>query len=90
MTTFDNKCEILSDVWLNYRNDDEFVEFIEYNDLGLPFAYGHSSGLITLTDMSRSMIIETFDNLISLLGIIEDVGFESIGDMFGQAEADGN
>jgi hypothetical protein len=34
--TFDNKISILAELWMNYRDDEELQDFIEYNDLGLP------------------------------------------------------
>lgn len=80
-TTFENKTNILSDIWLNYRNDSEFADFIEYNDLGLPLAYAISSGIVSATDRAREFIEETFDLLMSGLGIDEDTGFESLDDM---------
>ena len=38
MTDYKTKCSILNQVWLTYRYEDEFEDFIEYNDLGLPLA----------------------------------------------------
>jgi hypothetical protein len=36
MTPIETIYEILADLWINYKYDDEFEDFIEYNDLGLP------------------------------------------------------
>jgi hypothetical protein len=79
-TTFDNKCAILSDIWLNYRNDEQFQDFIEYNDMGLPLAYALSEGIVKGTDMSTTFVDETFDILITGLNI-EDTGFDSLDDI---------
>ena len=38
-TDFSTKTAILADLWINYRDEGEFEDFIEYNDLGLPLAY---------------------------------------------------
>ena len=38
-TDFSKRCEILSDLWMNYRTDEQLTDFIEYNDMGLPLAY---------------------------------------------------
>jgi hypothetical protein len=76
-TTFENKCEILADIWLNYRDDAEFTDFIEYNDLGLPLAYAISSGIVESTDRAKSFIEETFELLLAGLEI-EDTGFEDL------------
>jgi hypothetical protein len=80
MTTFDNKCLILADLWLNYRSNEDFVDFIEYNDMGLPLAYALSEGIVKGTEMSDKFVDETFDLLLAGIGI-EDTGFESLDDV---------
>jgi hypothetical protein len=80
MTTFENKCLIISDVWLNYRYDEQFLDFIEYNDMGLPLAYAISEGIVKSTDLAETFVNEAFDLLLA--GIeIEDTGFESLDDL---------
>jgi hypothetical protein len=79
-TTFDNKCAILADVWLNYRYDEQFLDFIEYNDMGLPLAYALSEGIVKGTDLSTTFIEETFGLLLAGLEI-DDTGFESLDDV---------
>ena len=79
-TTYDNKCSILSDIWLNYRNDTEFADFIEYNDLGLPLAYAIAEGIVDSTELATNFINETFDLLLAGLGV-EDTGFDSLDDV---------
>lgn len=80
-TTFQNKCSILSELWMSYRNDINFEEFISYNDLGLPLAYAISSGIAKATDLSDKFIGETFNLLLSSLEVA-DTGFESLDDIF--------
>ena len=82
MTTFDNKCYILSELWLNYRNDEEFQDFVTYNDLGLPLAYAISEGVVKTTPMADAFIEETFDLLLSALGV-DDAGFDNLNDLLG-------
>lgn len=83
LTPFSDKCHILGDLWLNYRNDEEFVDFIEYNDLGLPLAYAIGEGIVVDTNLSNSLINETWDLLLAGLGI-EDVGYTSLDEMLGE------
>ncbi len=80
MTTFENKCVILADLWLNYRDDDNFEDFIQYNDMGLPLAYALSEGIVKGTELSNKFIDETFDLLLSGLGI-EDSDYQSLDDL---------
>lgn len=86
-TEFITKAEILSDLWMNYRDDEAFTDFIEYNDLGLPLAYALTSSMITLKPVAEELINETFDLLIEALGV-EDTGFESLDELLGSEGID--
>lgn len=82
MTPFSSKCEILADLWLNYRTEEDFADFIEYNDLGLPLSYAVANNLATINDTGEGMINETFDLLLAGIGL-EDTGFETLDDVMG-------
>ena len=84
-TPYSTKAEILADLWMNYRNDEEFEDFIEYNDLGLPLAYAISTDVVKSTDLAEKFIEETFSLLLAGLEI-EDTGFESMDDLLGSLE----
>lgn len=86
-THYTNKCEILGDLWMNYRNDQEFADFVEYNDLGLPLAYAIANNIVKSTEMAQRFIEETFDVLLGGLNI-EDVGFENLNDVLAYGELD--
>ena len=79
-TSFENKTTILSEVWLNYRDELEFEDFIEYNDLGLPLSYASSSGLATINESAKDLIDETWKLFLEHVGL-EDTGFESLDDI---------
>lgn len=69
---FIDKADILGELWLNYKSDKEFSDFIEYNDLGLPLAYFISDGLVgELSDQAVKYVEETFDIFLAGLGIKE-------------------
>lgn len=82
MTNFDNKCSILAELWMNYRGDDEFADFIEYNDLGLPLAYMIAEELVKPTELAQNYINETFALFIAALGFDDDEGYTSLDEMF--------
>lgn len=84
-TTFSDKCHILADLWLNYRDDEDFQDFVEYNDLGLPLAYALSNNIVEVSSMAEQFVIETFDLLLAGLEI-EDTGFISLDEVMGEAE----
>lgn len=84
-TTIENKIAILAELWVNYRQDEEFTDFIEYNDIGLPVAYALANQITIGTELSDAFINETFDLLLAAL-TVEDSGFESLDDLFAKAE----
>ena len=84
-TPFENKCAVLSELWLNSRDDEQFAEFIEYNDIGLPLAYILDNGIADLNDTTENYINETFALLLELLEIV-DQGFEDFEEVMSAAE----
>jgi hypothetical protein len=85
-TDFSNKIIILSDLWINYRDDDDFDDFIQYNDLGLPLAYLINTELAAVTDQGRIYIEETFNLLCAALDIDLDGEYNSLIEMFNKSE----
>lgn len=79
---FSNKISILSELWMNYRDDEQMQDFIEYNDLGLPAAYFAHTKLMTLTDQAEMFINETYDLFIASLEA-EDKEYESLDELLG-------
>lgn len=80
-TPFEIKCNILADLWMNYRQDSDFKDFVEYNDIGLPAAWLLAEDILSVTERVRPMIEETFLLLMHALDIEEDPGFDSLEDM---------
>jgi hypothetical protein len=83
-TDLDTKAAILSDLWLAYKTDDKFKDFIEYNDVGLPLAFLYTEGLVEIKNAGSMFIEETFEILLTTLGI-EDTGFETLDDVLGSS-----
>ena len=80
-TTIENKCSILSELWMDYRDDVNFDDFISYADLGLPLAYAIDNEIVKLTPNAEKFITEAFDLLVTSMGL-EDTGFETLDDIF--------
>ncbi len=78
--TFDNKVSILAELWMNYRDDEQLKDFIEYNDLGLPMAYFLMNELVLPTKQSEVYIDETYNLFISSLGA-NDIQYESLDEL---------
>jgi len=83
--TFNNRVSILAELWMNYRDDEQLKDFIEYNDLGLPLAYFLMNELVLPTNQSQVYIDETYELLIKSLGAA-DVEYESLDELLGAAE----
>lgn len=79
-TAFSDKCNILSDLWLNYKDDPEFEDFIEYNDIGLPLAFCITHEIVAPTEIAKGYINEAFDLLLEALRA-EDTGYTSLDEL---------
>lgn len=87
-TTFENKCAILADLWLNYKDNEELEDFVEYNDLGLPLAYCIHTKLADVTDDGISYVEETFNLLCKGLDVDLDAEYESLNELMELQEDD--
>jgi hypothetical protein len=81
---FKKKCAILNELWSNYRHDEDFEDFVEYNDLGLPLAAMIDEEIVVSTPRAEIYINETFDLLIAALEI-EEQDYDSLDAMFFEA-----
>ena len=81
LTPFSDQCVILADLWLNYRSDEDFTDFIEYNDIGLPLAYAVTNGLAEVNSVGESLIEETFSLLLEGLGVEDSGDFDNLDDL---------
>ena len=79
-TTFENKALILGQLWIQFKGEDEWSDFFEYNDLGLPLAFAFAEGIINHTTTLEQYINETWDLFIEGLDV-EDTGFENIEEL---------
>ena len=83
--TFENKVTILSELWINYRDDEQLQDFIEYNDLGLPMAYLLFNDIVSTTDNSEAYINETYDLFIASVEV-DDIEYTNLSEIFGDAQ----
>ena len=90
MTDFTKVCEILGVLYANYKEDEEFKDFIDFNDLGLPLAYFASEKLCEVSDDGARYIMETWILFLKGLGL-EDTGvWDNLEDVFESAEEKNN
>lgn len=84
MTPFSKKCEILGELWLKYREDENFEDFIQYNDLGLPLAYAISESVVGSTQKAEMIINETWLLLLESLELSDGVLFQSLDEVLAE------
>ena len=65
----------------NFYNE-EYSDFFEFNDLGVPLAESLSFGLCELTDEGIKLINDTYDSLCIELDKDERQGYASVEDFF--------
>jgi hypothetical protein len=82
MTDFTKVCEILGALYINYRDDNEFKDFLDFNDLGLPLAYFVNEGLCQVSDDGARYITETWTLFLASMDL-GDTGWDSLEEMFG-------
>lgn len=83
-TPFDTRCEVLMELWLNYRGEDygeEFVPLFEYFDLAFPLAWAHQEGFAKIEPKGVAAIDECWSELLALFLHEEDSGFEDLKEL---------
>jgi hypothetical protein len=84
-TDYNAKCEILADVWMEYRDEEAFAELIEFADLGFPLAYAVANGIAENNELIEDLVNGTWELLLKLLKV-NDSGFDNITQLFDTAD----
>ena len=80
-TDFSNQINILGEFYINYREDSELKDFLEFNDIGLPLAYLASEGLCEISEDGKKYVAESWEMFLLAMGITDE-GFENLGEIF--------
>lgn len=80
-TPFSSKVEILNDFYMDYSGSDQYADFIEIHDLGLPAAVLSFNGSATLTEIGIKNVEETWIDFCELLEIDHYGEYESLESM---------
>ena len=81
LTSLQNKCKILGEFWIDYREDEALEDFMEYNDIGLPLAYLISTDIVDMSPKAEVYIDETWHLFLASLEL-EDTGFNTLEEIF--------
>ena len=80
-TDLSNKISILRDFYLGYKDDPEFDDLFDINDLGFPLAFCVFYDDAILTDRGEQLINRTWEAFLEYLDV-EDTGFEDLGEIY--------
>ena len=95
MQNFENKCRILSDLWIHNKDEEKEEDFVEeydlyelirYADLSLPLAYLINAELVTPKEESLKLIDEAYDILVEFLDIDANEDFETFQQIVNELE----
>jgi len=81
MTPFDTQCEILSDLWLNYRDEESVIPLFEYFDMGFPMAFAHNQSIAKLEPVAMAMVTACWKGVLESFDHEEDTGFADLGEI---------
>lgn len=80
-TTFENKCNILSELWMKYREEETLKDFFEYTDISLPLAFLISQNIVNERNAAiESFIEEAFVVFLTAIKI-DDEGFDNLDEI---------
>ena len=92
---FENKCRILSDLWIHQKDEEKEEDFVEeydlyelirYADLSLPLAYLINAELVIAKEESIKLVDEAYDILVEFLDLDFDEDFETFQQIINELE----
>ena len=81
-TPIETQVDILAELWMDYRDEQYFADFVSYADLGLPLSYLLANGIVNRTAEADKFISDTWETFLGLCGIEEDTGFDTLDELF--------
>lgn len=91
-TSFSEKCKILGDLWLFYRedakNNEAWSDFFSYNDIALPLSYMIADGLAIVGGDGRAeeFIDETFEMFCNYIEIDPEGWYKDLNEAFAASD----
>ena len=76
-----DKAEILVQFTQDNINGNDYEDFFDYNDLGVPLAIAINNDLVIVTEKGNDLFNETWKDLCELFGADPDGYYESIDDL---------
>lgn len=85
---FEGICSILAELWNDYREEEEWVQFAQENDIGLFLAYIMQEGYVRadgLTSAAKAHISDTWDVLCYAIDANPEGEYDTIEELFERA-----
>lgn len=77
-----DKAEIIIQFTQDNFDNDEYTDFFDYNDLGVPLAVAVFNDLVILTQDGIKMFNETWSDLCKLFNKDPEENYDSIDDIY--------
>ena len=87
-TPIETQVDILAELWMDYRDEQYFADFVSYADLGLPLAYLLSNSIVSRTADADKFISDTWEVFMGLCGHEEDTGFDTLEEVLANTDLD--
>jgi len=83
-TTFSNKCDILSTLYIFHKGTDNeaWSEFFTWADIGLPLAYSVAEGYATAKPEGKEIVESTWKVFCDMISIDPDALYTSLESAF--------
>jgi hypothetical protein len=77
-----DKCDILSDAWDVFGEDEVWTGFFDHADLGIPFAFGVSNGyILDMSPEGEALIQDTWEFFCTILNLSSVQEWEGLEEM---------
>lgn len=78
-----DKARIIADFAEAHGGQPDWIDFMQYNDLGIPYAVGLSNGhILDMSDTGERFILDTWNDLCTTLDIDTDAEYAFLDDLF--------
>jgi hypothetical protein len=80
-TTFEARCAILAQVWLELRDVEDLDVLMREGAIGFPLAYAIDNDIVVVSEKARALIDPLFQEVLESIGLDEDEGWEDLDDL---------
>lgn len=85
-TSFEDKCSILSELWSEFKEEEDWVDFCDSNYIGLSLAFVLDMNLVeNPSQLAKSFIEQAFTLFLTQLKL-EDTGWNELEQIFDTVE----